>query len=664
MDLLEFDFSVNKDDMLNQLNLIKDKIINTATEVTNRVVQEKDVTFQTVIQPVIHVETYVEPLQSAVEYIEQLHVDESVRAHAMKVNKDINKFMIEWNMRKDLYNKTKEYYTLRFREDKDKLTDEEVRYVEHSMRDYRREGLELDDPTIKQMKQELSDICVQFSNNVNEVKTKFQFTKQQLNGMPDSWFKDKTEVNGTYTFTLKYPDYLPGMKYIRDESVRKQVYLAYNSRCFKENMPLLNKAVKLRSILAKKLGYTTHADFVTEVKIVKNAYTAINFLSNLNKGFTPLYHKDLKELYKFAVSHKDLPLTKPKLDQWDISYYKRCYTEEKFSIDMQEVKKYFPLETVKKGMFQIYEKLLGLEFSQEKNDNIWHNTVSYYKVNDAETKQVIGYFYLDMFPREGKYSHAAIFPLISGCALNNNPHYNTTNSRRLPVAGMVCNFPENDSMDFYDVETLFHEFGHVMHHLCSKVQLSQFSGFNVEGDFVEAPSQMLEYWCYEHESLSIMSGHEKTNEKIPTLLIDKLIKMKNIFQGLHNKRQLTFGLVDLALHTMDLVSEDEVNLVNKVNGLVEDILEYKVPDGTCTVSAFTHIVGGYDAGYYGYLRSETYASNMFYKMFKGKVLDATVGKLYRNKILKPGSSEDSYELLKDFLGEEPNDTYFLKEKGL
>ena len=224
---------------------------------------------------------------------------------------------------------------------------------------------------------------------------------------------------------------------------------------------------------------------------------------------------------------------------------------------------------------------------------------------------------------------------------------------------MACNFPANDCLEFGDVETFFHEFGHVMHEICSKTQLSDFSGFGVENDFVEAPSQMLEFWCYEAKPLQMMSSHKETGKVIPKRLINKLKKVKNVLQGFHNKRQLLFGLYDLTVHLNNDLDPLELWKEKEVSILKDEYVE-----GTSFISSFGHLMGGYDAGYYGYLRSETYATNMFYKMFKQNPLSKESGLKYRKYILEPGSTKDGIELLKDFLGEETDDKYFLLEKGL
>ena len=333
MDKTQFDFTLNDDDMIHQVKAVEQKIYFMVEEVSRKVIVSSVSSFKTKVLPLINVFTYIEPLSESIEYLFQFHPSKKVRDFASETYGKIRKFYINWNQRKDIYDAMNLYYTKFYMKEKGNLTDEENRYVDHMMRDYKREGLHLNDPEIKKLKQELSDLSIKYSKNVNEVTTHFMFTKEELDGM-DDWFSDeKKSDDGKYKVTLKYPDYRPVMKYCTNEQVRKKVYVAYQSRCFDTNIPLLEKSVKIRSVLAKLLGYSNHADYVTEVKIIKNSYNAIKFMSDLNTKFTELYHNDLDELLKFAITNKKILLTKKQLDPWDFGFYTNLYRKEKMNID-------------------------------------------------------------------------------------------------------------------------------------------------------------------------------------------------------------------------------------------------------------------------------------------------------------------------------------------
>lgn len=655
-----------KDLTVEKLNEYKGEVMVAYQQTLDQIVNEQgERTFENTIQPLINLSTIYETMVNIAGYATNFYPNKEVRDTGSAIEGELSKFLVECSMRKDVYQAFIDYQNTSYLKERSNLTDEEVRSFEHTIRDFRRNGLHLDDPELVELKKELSDLCVNYSKNMNEENTSFEFTKQQLDGMPESWFtdsrcldKDKT----LYKVTLKYPDIVPALEYLTDSSIRKQLYTAYKSRCGKENTPIFEKAVNLRHRIAQKLGYKTHADYKTEVKIVKNGQNALDFLENLNNLLTPAFNKEMEDLTTFAQSYEDNPLAKDKLDKWDISYYMRLYKEYLCNFDMEKVKEYFPLDRVKDGLFKIYQDILSLKFAQVDTDNVWHESVTLYVVNDAETDELLGYFYLDMHPREGKYGHAAAFDFMTGCDMTK---VDGNSGRRPHIMTMACNFPESGCISFSDVVTFFHEFGHIMHQICSKSQLSEFSGFHVEWDFVEAPSQMLENWCYTEEALKLMSSHKDTGEPIGSDLVEKLKKSKYVMRAYRNKRQLMFGLFDLRTHTMDLTDKNKFSAKDVWYKNEADVMGFDEPEDCYPWAAFGHLMGGYDAGYYGYLRSETYATNMFYVWFKGgRVLSKESGIRYRRKLLEPGSTKDGLDLLRNFLGEEPNDSYFLKECGL
>jgi len=302
---------------------------------------------------------------------------------------------------------------------------------------------------------------------------------------------------------------------------------------------------------------------------------------------------------------------------------------------------------------------LGLRFQKEQvaAELIWHEDVELYAVHDSQSNELIGHFYLDLFPREGKYGHAACFGLQPGCL-------SPDRTRQTAVAAMVANFtkPTADKPSLLthdEVETYFHEFGHVMHQICSKADYAQFAGTSVERDFVEAPSQMLENWCYEKTPLTMLSKHLKTGETLPDSLIEKLSKTRMANTGLLTKRQILLATFDQTIHTMPKANTAAIweQLAEKISGI-------PMTPGTNFAASFGHLGGGYDARYFGYLWSEVYSMDMFFSLFKGKELDTAAGKRYRDCILVPGGTLDGDEMLRNFLGRDPTDEAFLRSRGL
>lgn len=654
-----------KDDIMKEY---KSAFDNIADLLKNNKKSNNDLTFENIFEKIIDINTKLEPKISIFHYVTQLYPNKELRDVGAELKTPVNKFIIDQTQRQDVYKVCDKYYKEQYAKDleNDELDDEQIRYVTKCMRDFKRNGFNLGDDELTEVtriKQKIEELGNEFTKNVNEENTFFMFTKEELDGIPEPWFNGKNVEDGKYKCTLTYPDFVPGIKYIKDERVRKTIYDAFASRGVKEgNVAIFEQIVQLRHQLATKLGYKTFADYATEVKLIKSGKNAIEFEKKLNDLFTPLYESDMKKMLDFAKSYEPCKLQKTKLDKWDEMFYSRAYTESFCDLDLEKVSEYFPLEKVTEGLFKIYQKVLGLTFTYIDTDNKWHDDVKLYSVEDTKSGELLGYFFLDMYPRDGKYGHACASPFISGYTDGEGELV------RPNVLTMICNFPQNSCISHRDVVTFFHEFGHVMHQICSKPKYPDFCSFNVEWDFIECPSQSLEYFCYAKDSLKLMSSHKETGKSIPDDMIDKLIKMKNVLGGHQNKTQLIYGTFDLQAHTQIFDNKnnnkfDSRKLWYQVEKSITGYNKEYNPDNFGKVGAFTHLIGSYAAGYYGYLFSKVYAANIFYKLFKDDVLNATAGMRYR-RFLERGSTEDSIDLLKELLGEEPNEKYFLIDLGL
>lgn len=570
--------------------------------------------------------------------MKSFHTNEEIRDKCNEMITNLEQFQLNMSMNKELYNKFNIYYNTTYQTEKSSLTSEQNKYVEDTLLSYKKSGMHLEDNLFDRLKEVQSDIIKltsNFQHNLDNENTSFTLTENQLSGLPELWLNNHKQLNGSFNVTLKYPDYVPVMEYCSNRDTRRSMWLAFNSRCKVENDIVLRQILLLKKELATLLGHANYSDHKLQDKMAKTTNTVNEFLHSLNDRLTPLLENDLTELSKFASTDGIMDL-----QSYDLAYYSRIHNETKLNFNKQDLKQYFSLHTVMNGLFSIYQQLLGLRFvdvTSSHHHKFWHEDVQLFEVYDADTHELMGYFCLDLFPREGKYSHAAEFPFVKKSAMN------------LPFAVVACNFSKNDNLTFDEVETFFHEFGHVMHEISAESTIPDMSGTSCEWDFVEAPSQIFEEWCYRPNSLKLMAP------TIPNEIIEKLNQERQLLQGLHYKRQLSFGFLDMALHG-SLYNTSPAELYNKI---YFEMFGINLPNEINFPATFGHIIGGYDAGYYGYLWSQVYAKDMFTSKFYGNELNGLVGREFRKTILSKGGSVDSYDSVTSFLGRSPNDHAFI-----
>ncbi len=506
------------------------------------------------------------------------------------------------------------------------------------------------------LKQQISDIGIEFDTNLNQAQDSLLLTKDELKGMPDSYVArlDKAAA-GRYKVTIAYPDFYPFMQNSTNADARRQLEAKFSNRAADKNLALLSKALVLRQQLAEVMGFKTFADYATVDRMAKNPENVMQFLDGLVAKLKPYRDADLATLTSLKQQTEGPNAGPIEIADW--RYYDNQLKKTRYQVDPEEVRQYFPLDVVTDGLMATYQKLFNVKFTELKPANAWHQDVHLFQVADARTGRLIGHFYLDLFPRPNKYGHAAAWSIRKG-------HMGADGKWQTPVSAMVCNFTKPTATDpsllgHDEVETFFHEFGHVMHNLLTESKVGYFSGTSVYQDFVEAPSQMLENWVWNADVLQSLSGHYKDHsKKLPKELLDRMIAAKNLDNGLKYSRQAFFALTDMRYHMQPTTNTSEV-----WHDGMKHIFGIAAAEGTHEEGSFGHLFG-YEAGYYSYLWSEVFAADMFSRFEKEGVMNPATGMAYREEVLAPGGTQEPMELLKKFLGREPNQESFLRQIGL
>ena len=642
-------------------------------------------------------------------FYQAVSTDAALRDASTEAEKLMDDFAIESSMREDIFKLVDEVF--KAQKDDEKLDLESRRLLEKDHKGYIRMGLGIpagpERDRFKAIKKRLSELSITFQKNLNEEQGGLWLMPEELEGVPQdvvSGLKQGekgTENEGKYWLTFKYPDLFPTQKYCKKAETRKKVFIANENKC-NQNIELFKEAIVLRDEAARILGYPNHATFRIEDKMAKTPETVDDFLGDLRKRLAPGGLKEIEELKKLKKGETG---DAENYFLWDHRFYDTLMLERDYQLDQNRIAEYFPLQTSIEGMLNIFEELFGLAFvrlegkdrdavseSKRGEDIVWHPDVQVFSVWDdnGEGNGFVGYLYLDLHPRDGKYGHAANFNLQPGFISENG-------TRKYPATALVCNFskptPKKPSLLKHDeVVTLFHELGHGIHDLVSRTIYSRFHGTSTVRDFVEAPSQMLENWCWTPSQLKSLSKHwshlspeyqqawkestkdgeKQPEESMPDDLIQSIISTRHVNDALFNLRQLHFGIFDMTVHeptshsaVESLDASETFNKlrkqISKIDGPEEIGKDYGWGHGEAT---FGHLIGGYDAGYYGYLSSQVYSADMFVSVFKKDPMNGKEGRRYRHTVLEKGGSQDEMVTLEQFLGRKPSTEAFYEELGV
>jgi thimet oligopeptidase len=630
--------------------------------VTEAITVELPRTWDNTITPLERAGAVIGDAYGRSPFMARVHPDKEVRTRAAGVEERLAKWGTELIFRSDLFEAVSDYAGTG---EAKSLSGTRARLVEHWMRDFRRAGHEMsseDQAELKKLQQRLIELQVEFAKNLDEWEDWIEVTREDLAGLPEEYINglQHGETDGALKVGMAYPDYIPFIEQAERRDLRKALQFKFWNRAAEANLPLLTEAVEIRRQMAALFGVPTWAHHAMEVKMAKKPEAVEEFYASIVPQLTRKRQDDIAvmtDLLGADVGSLDPELGGDQLQSWDSNYYTTQLRKRDYGIDQNEVARYFPLEQVIEGMFDITGEVFGLEYRQVEKTGAWHPDVFLYEIRNTGGDDAIAYFYADLFPREGKYGHAAAFPLITGERLEDSTY-------RKPVAAIVANFTKPTKsapslLKHNEALTLFHEFGHILHFCLTTVDLRRFAGFDTEWDFVEAPSQIMEHWMWQPEVLQRFARHHETGEPIPDDLVERLVAARDLNIGLATMRQIFLGTFDLNLHaTPDPVDIDAATRdAYKLTG-------FPFFEGTHFGASFGHLMGGYDAGYYGYLWSKVYGDDMFSVFSEKGVLNPEVGRRYRNEVLAKGYSRDAIEHLRAFLGREPSTDAFLEELGL
>ena len=567
----------------------------------------------------------------------EVHPEEAIRDVARECEQEVSRFYSNLALDREMYDALAAI-------DVTAADVDTQRFLAHTLRDYRRAGVDKSEEVrarLKQIDEELTKLGQQFSKTIAEdVRTLEINDAARLAGLPADFIAaHPPDAKGTIRITTDYPDYNPFMTYAEDDELRKKLYVAFRSRGDRGNEAVLEKILTLRAEKASLLGFADWADYVTADKMIKSGERAADFIEKVWKLAAPRAEQDYAELLR------QLQTIQPKataVADWQKVWLEHLVKKQRYEVDGSIVRRYFPYERVLGGLLAITSEIFDLTYARVSDSPLaWHPTVVVYDVMRGETK--LGRIYLDMHPREGKYKHAAQFPLKDG-----------VRGVQLPEGVLVCNFPQPSAddpglLEHDDVVTMFHEFGHLMHHVLGGHQrwITQ-SGVATEWDFVEAPSQMFEEWAWSYDTLARFARHHETGEVIPRDLVDKMRRADKFGLGTQTVQQIFYAAISLGFHRTDPASLDQLAEVQR---LQKRYTPFAYVPGTRFHASFGHLVG-YSAMYYTYQWSLVIAKDLLTPFTAAGLMARDVTFAYRDKVLAPGGSRDAADLVRDFLGRE------------
>ena len=580
----------------------------------------------------------LEDLQGPVEILNNVSPDPKVRANSETCLVAVSKFST------DLLQSEKLYARIKAVKPGDAI---EKKLHQDVLEAFEDTGVSLPPERRARMKailEKMELLSQEYARNIRDNNQKLTFTPDEVKGLPADYLaRAKRDDKGNYLLGFSYPEYVPFMENADNGEARRRYTTAYANKGTPKNLEILKEAMALRLEMARLFDLPSFADYATRRRMAQNPAAVNKFLGEVQVAVTELEKKEIEEIRAFRAEAEKTPLASTRIDRWDISYWQQKLKQARYSVDQNALRKYFPTEATVPWALDVSSKLYGITFKRVEVP-VWHEEVQYYDVFDSTSKKRIAGIYLDLFPRDGKYNHAAAWPIRGVSTL----------AHRTPISVLVTNF-DRTGFTGDELETLVHEFGHVLHGVLSNTRYVSNAGTSVERDFVEAPSQMYEEWARSKASLALLPQYCKNPcPSIDDAMLKRLNAAHNYGRGIRYARQLMYASFDMSLHTA--TAGDPLAMWQKIE--TASPLGY-IP-GTEFPGQFGHLMGGYAAGYYGYMWSEVIALDMLSR-YKGKLMDPAIGRLYRQNILARGSELRGNELVRGFLGREPNSKAFFDE---
>jgi len=654
---------------------VEHAIKNCKEAIANVLSQNEHFTWQSLVEPIDAIDDVLSKLFSPVSHMNSVVSTDELRDAYESCLPLLSEYGTFVGQHQGLY---QAYQSLKDSSEFSTLTTAQQKVITNALRDFKLSGITLKDEEKQRYGEivtRLSELSSAFSNNVLDATQAYSINianKNELAGLPDSALAAaqalaiSKEQQG-YLFTLDIPSYLPVMMYCDNRDLREKLYRAFVTRASDQgpnagefdNTEIMNELLALRHELAKLLDFDNYAQHSLATKMASTTDEVMDFLENLAIKSKHQGEEDYQELNDFAASE----YSQTDLQAWDLAYYSEKLKQSRYAISDEQLRPYFPESKVVEGLFEVVHRLFGLTIKQREDIDVWHKDVKFYDVF-AKNGELRGSFYLDLYAREKKRGGAWMDDCVGRRVIANGDIQH-------PVAYLTCNFngPVGDKPALFthdEVVTLFHEFGHGIHHMLTQIDASSVSGINgVPWDAVELPSQFLENWCWQGEALSFISGHYETGEPLPQALLDKMLAAKNFQSAMQMLRQLEFSIFDFTMHASYSNNASADHIQQTLNQVREQYAVVKAADFNRFQHGFSHIFGGgYAAGYYSYKWAEVLSADAFGLFEQQGIFDPKTGLSFLTNILEKGGSEEPSELFAAFRGRAPEIDALLRHSGI